>query len=212
MSAPAATSPAPSPPTPASKAYDLYYLVDGKFFFLKNPNRGVTMVDAGRDSCLTWEAKTGPGRQLWTHIVSVTMMTGSDGKAEVNQCKIAFRDGRSLTVSDAGESGTVDHERTPIYSDFIRALHLRLAQAPAGTIAFKAGMTDGRYLGMKIAMVIAGLFFVGLPFVLLFIVRDWRVLGVLLAGAAFVWPFMKIMEKNKPRSYDPKYPPGELME
>jgi hypothetical protein len=212
MSAPAATSPAPSPPTPASKAYDLYYLVDGKFFFLKNPNRGVTMVDAGRDSCLTWEAKTGPGRQLWTHIVSVTMMTGSDGKAEVNQCKIAFRDGRSLTVSDAGESGTVDHERTPIYSDFIRALHLRLAQAPAGTIAFKAGMTDGRYLGMKIAMVIAGLFFVGTPLVLLFIVHDWRVLGVLCAGAAFVWVPWKIVQKNKPRSYDPKSPPGELME
>src|ERR1044071_4362140 len=125
----------------ASKSYDLYYLVDGKYFFLTNPNCGVTIVDAGRDSCLTWEAKTGPGRQLWTDIVSVTMMTGSDGKAEVNQSRIDFRDGRSLTVSDAGAASTVDHDRTPIYRDFMRALHARLAQAPAGSIAFKAGMT-----------------------------------------------------------------------
>lgn len=203
---------APAPASPASTSYDLYYLVDGKYFFLKNPNCGVTMIDAGRDSCLTWQAESGAGRALWTDITAVTMMAGSDGKNEVNHCHIAFRNGRKLTLTDAGAAGTVDHDRTPAYRDFVRALHLRLAQAPAGTIAFKAGMTEGRYLGMKIVSVIAALFFVSTPFVLLFIVRDWRVLFTLAAGAVFVWPLVKIIEKNKPRSYDPKYPPGELME
>jgi hypothetical protein len=199
-------------PASASKTYDIHFLLNDKRFFWNNPNRGVTIVDAGRESRLSWQEESGAGRALWTDIAGVTMMTGSDGKAEVNQCRIAFRDGCSLTVTDAGSAGTIEHERTPLYRDFVRALHARLAQAPAGTIAFKAGMTEGRYRGMQIVMVIAGLFFVGLPFVLLFIVRDWKVLFTLAAGAAFVWPFMKIMEKSKPRSYDPNYPPGELME
>jgi hypothetical protein len=65
---------------------------------------------------------------------------------------------------------------------------------------------------MQAMMVVFVLFFVGTPFVLLFIVRDWRVLLTLAAGAVFVWPFYKVVEKNRPRSYDPKNPPGELME
>jgi hypothetical protein len=65
---------------------------------------------------------------------------------------------------------------------------------------------------MTVTGVIATLFFVGTPLVLLFIVRDWRVLGVLAAGAGFVWPFWKIVEHNRPRSYDPRHPPGELMD
>jgi hypothetical protein len=199
-------------PAPASKSYDIHFLLNDKRFFWKNPNRGVTITDAGRDSCLTWQAEDGAGRMLWTDISTITMSTGSDGKAEVNQCRIAFRDASVLTVTDAGAAGTVDHDRTPAYRDFVRALHLRLAQAPPGTILFRAGASETRYIGLKIATTIAGLFFVGTPLVLLFIVRDWRVLFTLFAGAAFVWPLVKIIQKNKPRSYDPKHPPGELME
>jgi len=47
---------------------------------------------------------------------------------------------------------------------------------------------------------------------LVFLVHDWRVLGVLFAGAMFVWPFWRIVQNNKPRSYDPRNPSGELME
>jgi hypothetical protein len=50
---------------------------------------------------------------------------------------------------------------------------------------------------------IAALFFVGTPLVLVFIVWDWRVLLTLAAGAGFVWPFWKVIETNRPRSYDP---------
>jgi hypothetical protein len=59
---------------------------------------------------------------------------------------------------------------------------------------------------------IAALFFVGTPLVLAFVVRDWRVLLTLGAGAAFVWPFWKVIEANRPRSYDARFPPGELMD
>jgi hypothetical protein len=36
----------------------------------------------------------------------------------------------SITVTDAGSSGRLDEARTPIYRDFVRALHARLALAP----------------------------------------------------------------------------------
>ena len=201
-----------SAPAPASKSYDLHFVPNDKRFFWRNPNRGVTITDAGRDSAIAWQAESGAGRGLWTDIVAVNMLSASDGKDAVNNCRIGFRDGRALTVSDAGASGQVDHERTPLYRDFIRALHIRLAQAPAGTISFNAGVSEGRHRAMLVILVIAALFFVGTPLVLLFIVRDWRVLGVLAAGAGFVWPFWKIVEHNRPRSYDPRHPPGELMD
>jgi hypothetical protein len=196
----------------ASTAYDLHFLVNGKRFFWRNPNHGVTLIDAGRESALLWRAESGEGRQLWTDIVAVNMLSASDGKDAVNNCLIRFRDGRTLTVTDAGPSGQVDHDRTPPYRDFIRALHLRLAAAPAGTIRFTAGFSENRHTGMVAILFIVALFFVGTPLVLLFIVRDWRVLGVLAAGIGFVWPFWKIAENNRPRDYDPRHPPGELMD
>jgi hypothetical protein len=91
-------------------------------------------------------------------------------------------------------------------------LHLRLPQAPAGTITFNAGASAGRHRLMVATGVFAALFFVGTPLVLVFIVRDWRVLLTLAAGAAFIWPFWKVIEANRPRSYDPRQPPGELMD
>jgi hypothetical protein len=202
----------PAPAT-ASTAYDLYYLQNGKRFFWRNPNHGVTLFDAGRASAIVWRNEAGEaGRQLWTDITAVNMSSGSDGKDVVNSCLIRFRDGHTLTVTDVGPSGQVDHDRTPPYRDFVRALHTRLAAAPQGTIRFTAGFSDSRHTGMVAILFIAALFFIGAPLVLLLIVRDWRVLGVLAAGIGFVWPFWRIAERNRPRAYDPRTPPGELMD
>lgn len=65
---------------------------------------------------------------------------------------------------------------------------------------------------LTVTVFIAALLFLAMPLVLLFIVRDWKVLGVLAAGAVFVWPIWKIVENNRPRSYDPRHPPAELMQ
>ena len=202
----------PAPPASAAKSYDLYYVIGGKRFFWRNPNHGVTMIDEGRTSALTWRDESGENHGLWLDIAGVNLMLASDGKANINQCHIRFRDGRSITVTDTGAAGTLDEERTPVYRDFVRALNARLAMAPQGTIAFTAGVSEGKYRGLQIMFGIAAAFFVALPFVLLFIVRDWKVLGTLAAGAALVWPLWKVVRNSRPRSYDPKYPPEELME
>ncbi len=75
-----------------------------------------------------------------------------------------------------------------------------------------AGVPAARYRTMQILLGVMAAIFVVTPFVLLFIVRDWRVLGTLAAGAALVWPFWRINQNNAPRAYDPRNPPDELME
>jgi hypothetical protein len=202
----------PAPPARTDTAYDLCFLVDDKRHFWKNPNRGITLTDAGRASCLTWTSEGRETSRLWTDIAAVAMASASDGKHEVNNCRIRFNDGRTLTVTDTGESGTLDETRTPVYRDFARALNARLAHAPQGTIAFTAGMTEARHNVMIALLFVTTAFFVAMPLVLLFIVRDWRVLGTLAAGAALVWPLWRIVENNRPRRYDPRNPPPELME
>lgn len=204
-------SPADAPAI-ASTFYDLSFLLNGKRFFWRNPNCGLTLIDAGLESRLTWRTESGADGRLWTDIASVTMMSGTDGKNEINSCQIQFRGGRSITATDTGSDGQLDAARTPVYRDFVRALHARLALAPAGTIRFSAGVSEGRHTMMLVILVIGALFFVATPLVLLFIVRDWRVIGVLCAGAAFMWPFWRVVKNNRPRSYDPRRPPGELME
>lgn len=200
-------------PAAASTFYDLYFVLDGKRHFWRNPNHGVTLTDAGLQSCIAWQAENdGRGSALWTDIVAVSMTSGSDGRSEINACKIQFRSGRTLTVTDTGTDIKLDAGRTPVYRDFVQALHARLADAPVGTIRFNAGVSEGRHTAMLVILMIGVLFFVCTPLVLLFVVRDWRVLGVLGAGAAFMWPFWRIVQNNSPRSYDPRRPPGELME
>ncbi len=208
----AAPLPANAPPARADTHYDICFVIDGKRFFWKNPNHGVTITDAGPGSCLTWQEDGRETQRLWTDIAAVSMNSGTDGKNEVNNCRIVFRDGRAITVTDTGTDGRLDESRTPIYRDFVRALHRRLALAPEGVIVFNAGVSEGRYLGMRIVLVIAALFFVGLPLILLLWIRDWKIIGVLGAGAMFVWPFYNVVKNNKPRHYDPRNPPPELMQ
>lgn len=199
-------------PAPASKTYDLHFVLDGQYFYWRNPNVGVTRTDAGRDSCLAWQSEGRDESRLWTDIVAVTLSSATAGKEMINLCRIAFRDGRTITLTDAGADGLVDENRTPLYRDFVRALHARLVHAPEGTIAFKAGLSEGRYKALQVFFAIAALLFVGTPLVLLFIVHKWQVLGILVAGGVFIWPLWKVVENNRPRSYDPRKPPGELME
>jgi len=132
----------PAPAT-AGTTYDLYDLQNGKRFFWRNPNHGVALVDAGRDSAIVWRNDAiEVGRQLWTDITAVNMSSVSAGTDAANNCLIRFRDGRTLTVTDAGPSGQVDHDRTPPYRDFVRALHRRRAPARLRP-APSAGGIDG---------------------------------------------------------------------
>ena len=60
-------------------------------------------------------------------------------------------------------------------------------------------------------MVIAGLFFVGLPLILVLLTGKAKALLIALAGFAFVFPVFKTMRKNEPRTYSPDSVPPDLL-
>ncbi len=192
----------------ASTAYDLYYLVNGERYFWRSASHGVALIDAGRDSAIAWRNEAGEaGRQLWTDIVSVNM-PDTDGKDAVDKCRIDFRGGRFLLVTDAGIDGKVDRARRPVYRNFIRALHQRLADAPEGAIRFTAGVSPTYRKAMLALGVITALLFVVTPAVLVVDLHEWQAIGPLTAGATFIWPFWKKIGTNRPHDYDPHHPPA----
>ncbi|GAB1717064.1 MAG: hypothetical protein NTAFB05_21060 [Nitrobacter sp.] len=196
----------------ASTAYDLYYLVNGERYFWRSASHGVSLIDDGRDSAIAWRAGAGEaGRQLWTDIVSVNM-PDAQGKDAVNKCRIDFRGGRFLMVTDAGINGKVDPVRAPVYRDFIHDLHLRLADAPEGRIRFTTGVSQTYRKAMVALGLITAVLFVATPAVLVVDLHEWRAIGPLTAGATFIWPFWKKIGSNRPHVYDPRHPPGEATE
>jgi hypothetical protein len=199
-------------PAMASTAYDLYYLVNGERYFWRSASHGVALIDDGRDSAIAWRNQDGEaGRQLWTNIVSVNM-PDTDGKDAVDKCRIDFRGGRFLLVTNAGINGKIDRARAPVYRDFIRALHLRLADAPEGHIRFTAGVSPTYRKAMLALGVITVLLFVVAPAVLVVDFHEWRAIGPLTAGVTFIWPFWRKIGTKRPHIYDPRDPPGDMMD
>src|SRR5688500_19359901 len=98
----------------------------------------------------------------------------------------SIRGGRFLVVTDAGISGKADRARAPVYRDFIRALHERLADAPEGDIRFTVGVSQTYRNAMLALGVIALLLFVVTPAVLVVDFHEWRAIGPLTA-ATFIW-------------------------
>jgi hypothetical protein len=59
--------------------------------------------------------------------------------------------------------------------------------------------------------VVAGLFLVVTPIVLLFVTSSWSMVWTLFAGVGLVWPLYRVMMANTPRSYDPRAVPAGMM-
>ena len=61
-------SPADAPAQQASTSYDLYFLLNGKRFFWRNPNCGITLIDAGLQSRLAWRTESGEDSTVLTRV------------------------------------------------------------------------------------------------------------------------------------------------
>jgi hypothetical protein len=198
-------APAPSP----ARSYDLYLVADGRRFYIRNDDRGVTLDDNG----LAWIAGGRADGAPFGNIVEVRMQSGGDWKNALNQCQIRFRDNHLLTVTDGNRYGATDDARTPVYRDFVRDLHARLIAARlAPSIRFIAGYSHGNCMVVLTAAVFMGMLGVATPVVLLLITGKLEALYLLIGGAFMVWPMYTMVSNNKPRGYHPQQPPGELME
>jgi hypothetical protein len=204
--APKPESPAPDVP---SRHYDLTLMIGQPRFVFRNPNRGVTL----QPDAILWTQDGREMRAPLNTIREVRMQSGGDWRNALNQCAITFTGGRMLTLTDGTAYGATDDAQTPIYRNFVRDLHRCLERAKlTSAVRFVAGYSQGRYMLVLACAIILGVIGVVAPLVLLFIVRKLEVLGVLIGGCAMCWPLAKMVMANQPRSYNPAYPPGELME
>jgi hypothetical protein len=191
-----------------SRSYDLFLLQRGKRFYFRNTDRGVTLTDWR----LEWNADGKADSAPLENIAEVRLQCGGDWKNPLNQCQISFLDGYSLTITDGNERGTADAAQTPLYREFVRALHARLALAPPGTITFIRGYEETKFNVVAAAAFLLGLIGVAGPLVLLLIAPKMEVLYLLIGGFALCWPLYTMVRNNAPRAYDPKQLPEELME
>ena len=93
-----------SPPAPAASSstfYDLHFVLDDKRFFWRNPNHGVTLLDAGRDSAILWQTESGQGRRLWTDIAAVNIYVFAGSQRTTADPNKANARGKRI-VHDAG--------------------------------------------------------------------------------------------------------------
>ena len=193
-----------------SQAYDVYFTVSGgPRFVMWNTNHGITVGETG----MSFAVDDQPRTCAFADIASIHLSSGTAGEDVIDQCKIAFNTGDTITVSNATSGGLSNNEQTQIYRDFVHDLHGRLAGAgqSIGKISFTAGMSGGRYNFALITLIIAGLFFIATPLVLALITGDAHALILMGTGAFLVWPFMRVVGNNTPRNYTPDALPDELI-
>jgi hypothetical protein len=193
-----------------TQTYDAYFTVaGGPRFFWRIPTHGVTVSDSGIAYTVNDSLRTA----AFSTISAIHLSTAALGNASsvIDQCRIEFNDGGTITISNGTSNGLPDTAQTRIYRDFVRDLHGRLVASGHDGISFTAGMSQGRYKGAIVTMVIAGLFFVVTPLVLTLVTGDPHALIPMGMGVLLVWPFMRLISNNTPRHYTPDSLPDELM-
>ncbi len=188
--------------------YKLFLREGFSRFLWRLRDEGITLSG----DTLRWEHDGRPRERSFDDLRDVRLTSAHIHKSgDVGLCQLKFSDGQLLTVQSTDMSGLADHDRAPIYGDFVRDLHKRLAARKGSTIAFHAGDDPrGRILTL-IVVTIAILFFGALPLGLFLFKPGWETLGVLGAGAAFIWPVWKTMHRNEPRGYSPSQVPEDLL-
>jgi hypothetical protein len=195
-----------------SQTYDVYFTVSGgPHFVMWNKNHGITVGDNGLSFAVDGQMTS----MAFADIAAIHLSSGTVGEDVIDQCKIEFNAGNTVTAFNTASGGLSNNEQTRIYRDFVYDLHGRLAGAGAGQnlgkISFTAGMSGTRYNVALIALIVAGLFFVLTPLVLAFITGDPHALILMATGVFLVWPFMRVVGNNTPRNYTPDALPDELL-
>jgi hypothetical protein len=205
---------APSPPEIKASAasseshYDLYLRAGRSMgFYFRNTNHGVTLT-ADR---INWTFDGKPDGAPFANIRSVHLKTGGDWRNPISICTITFADGYKLIVLNAGSGAGVDEERRPIYGAFVRDLLARLAAAQTST-TFISGYRELGYLTMIAASIVLGVICIGVPLGVMIYHRTIGPIIMMFSGVALYWPLTKMIEKNAPRTYDPRNPPAALLE
>jgi hypothetical protein len=190
-----------------TRTYDVYLTTSARRFYFRNPNHGVTLTN----DKIGWTFDDTTDEALFANIVAVHLQSGGDWRNVIDQCTIELSDGLTLSITNGNSGGLPDDTQVPLYRDFVRDLHRRLAARKSASIRFTAGTTPGRYQVVLVCAILLGIICVALPFVLVFITGQLKALGLLIAGGFLCWPLAKMVQNNTPRAYRPEQIPEELL-
>ncbi len=196
-----------SPSLVGRKSYDLYLRFGKGRFVWRNPDHGVTLTDDG----IAWIAGGQEREARLRDIGEIHLQTGNVGQNTIATCRLRFSDGSTLLIVSSNSYGLQDDEHAKLYAEFAQDLHARLAGLKNARIIFTAGFSEARYRFGKVLAIVAGLFFIVGPTVLLLMTRELTMVSALYVGVFLVWPLYTVMNANAPRSYDPRDVPQELV-
>jgi hypothetical protein len=176
--------------------------------FLKLSDEGVA-IEGDR---LFWSSAGGEDSRPLGEVRGVHLFVAHIAEyGDFGTCEIRFDAPSLLLVTASSATGFPDEERNPVYAAFVHDLHRALAARPAKAVRFSAGASEGRLRGMQILLVILSLFFIALPLVLLVWSGDARLLAGAMFGAIVVAGGYAWMQKNRPRDYDPRRVPEDML-
>lgn len=154
-----------------------------------------------------------PRGSTWTRvpfadIASIGLSRQGVGRIQLAQCLITLRNGRRIAVTNANARGVNDGTHDGPFRLFVDDLHKALrAAGSAGSIRFISGFTSGRMNGLIFISIIASVFFIALPLVIVVATRNLQSLWALLFGVTFLVPVWGLVRVNQPGTYDPADPP-----
>ena len=186
---------------PAKRHYDLHFREGPAGGFIwRYRDSGLALTPLGME----WRAAGQQRFTDWSTIDTIRVQTGHIPKSGYfGSCQITFRNGRALSVTSLDSWGSADASRLDDYSEFLQDLHTYLSEADKKRIHFVAGVTEGRQIFGKVAVVLGGAMFVLLPLVLLLLTGEIKALFITVGGLAFIIPAFRTLKKNEPRTYNP---------
>jgi hypothetical protein len=195
-----------APSTAGQRTYDLCINIAGRRLFWRNRNHGVTL---GNDT-IAWTMDGNAMETAYGNIVAVHL-NSTGQKVTTDRCTIAFADGSALLIVNTDAGGYRDTKLAPLYRDFVRDLHARLAGDRYTGIRFTAGVPRWRYWTMLISAIAAAPAFAAAGIAGYFIFHQWNFLLLLLVGDYFCWTLGRRALANRPRDYTPDKLPEVLL-
>lgn len=187
--------------------YRLFVREGAPRFYFRNTNEGIYLSPKG----VGWFIDGTSYTRDWHEIAGVSPVVAHVPKSgTIGTCRIVFRDGYVLSIFSATAWGHSDEERNIEYGRFLTDFHRVIPEKERSAIEFKSGFGKGQHIGMIVVLVIAFLFFVGLPLGLTIYFRDFQALLITAAGFAFIYPLYRMTEAGTPATYSPDQVPAEL--
>jgi hypothetical protein len=189
----------------SASSYDLLLRSGGRSWL--SSDRGVTLDD----DQIVWSEGDQKREARLSDVAEVHLQTGNVGDNTIASCRLNFRDGETLLIASNNRRGLQDDEHDKLYTAFALDLHTRLAALKGAQIAFTSGFSAARYRFGVAVLVVAGLFFLVTPTVLLLMTAEWSMVWTLYLGVGLVWPVYRLMKANAPSAYDPRSIPAEML-